>query len=106
MGNTTFTISTTTELIDEINKLIGNKHYNNISDFFNKTGWSQINDIRNRFFSDFIYYLGFPTLAFLGLVFLSITLINLFFYILTIIVGIYIVVLFHLFYNKYHKEKR
>ena len=105
MGNTTFTISTSTELLNEINILIKKEQFKNTSDFFNKTGLARVNDFKSRYLSDFIYYLGFSTLAFLSMVFLSLTFLSLFFYIITIILGIYLVILFYLFYNKYRGNR-
>lgn len=55
----------------------------------------------SRYLSDFIYYLGMPFLAFLGLVGLCLFIPNIFFYSLLIVVGFYISILFYLFYNKY-----
>ena len=101
----TFTI--TEERHKKIIPLIKNPE--TITSFVNNAIDHEIHNRKTRFMSDFIYYLGFPTLAFLGLVFLSLTFMNLFFYVLTVILGSYIVVLFFLFYNKYHKngkEKR
>lgn len=105
MGNTTFTISTTTELLKDINVLITKNQFKNTSDFFNKTGLARVNDLKSRYLSDFIYYLGFPTLAFLSMVFVCLTFPSFFIYIITIIVGIYIVILFYLFYNKYRGSR-
>ena len=53
-----------------------------------------------------MYYLGLPTLAFLGLIGLTLTFPTIFFLGLTIVTGGYIVVFFFLFYNKYKKVKK
>jgi len=103
MGNTTFTISTTSERLDKIKNVIKNPE--TMASFINRAIDHELHNLETRYMSDFIYYLGFPTLAFLGMAFLSLTFMNLFVYIITVIIGIYIVVLFFLFYNKYHKKE-
>jgi len=105
MGKDTdrFTLWTTKTRLDKIKTFVSNP--DTISNFINKAIDHELHNLETRYMSDFIYYLGFPTLAFLGMVFLSLSYLNLFFYIITVIIGIYIVVLFFLFYNKYHKKE-
>jgi hypothetical protein len=83
-----------------------NKAFPNMSFFINYSIDFFMDHRHNKFISDFIYYLGFPFLAFLGLVGITLLFPTLFFYILLVIVGIYLIVLFYLFYNKYKGVKR
>ena len=104
-----FTFTPTEERLEKIKKHIPNPDTPDtisISKFINRAIDYKIKNIETRHLSDFIYYLGLPTLAFLGMLFLSLTLLNLFFYILTTVIGGYIVILFFLFYNKYKKVKK
>jgi len=106
MGKDTnrFTLWTTNTRLDKIKPLVKNPE--TISSFINRAIDHEIHNIETKYLSDFIYYLGLPTLAFLSMVFICLYFALLFLYIITVVLGIYIIVLFYLFYNKHHKEKR
>ena len=87
-----------------IKKLI--KNPDTISNFINHAIDIRIKTLETKYMSDFIYYLGLPTLAFLGMVFISLTFPTWFFSILTGVIGLYIIILFFLFYNKYRGKKK
>ena len=58
-----------------------------------------------RMISDFIYYIGFPFGVFLGFIFLTFYLKDVTFYVLTAIVGFYLIILIYLYYDRYLKNK-
>jgi len=74
--------------------------------FVNRAIDREIKTLKTRYLSDFIYYLGLPTLAFLGMVYVSLTYPTFFFFIIMAVLGFYIIVLFFLFYNKYRGGKK
>jgi len=98
-----FTFNITIERHKKVKKHI--KNPDTIATFINKSIDQRIKMLETKYLSDFIYYLGFPTLMFLGMVSLSLVFPNWLFYVLTVIIGIYIVILFYLFYNKYRGVK-
>jgi len=104
MSTKNFSFSTTTERLNKIENIIKNPE--TMSSFINRAIDHEIHNIETKYLSDFIYYLGLPTLAFLSMVFICLYFALLFLYIITVVLGIYIIVLFYLFYNKHHKEKR
>jgi len=93
-----FNFSTTSERLEKIERLNG---FPSKSDFINRALDFYIEHLETRYLIDFMYYIGFPFLALLGFVGLSMFFANWFFYICTIIVGIYIIILAFLFGHKY-----
>jgi len=102
MGSTSFSISTTNERLNEIERI---NPYNCKSDFINKAIDVHIKTLKTRYLSDVLYYIGIPLLALIGLFGLSLYFKEMFFVLLTAIVGIYLVVLVVLFYDKYRGGK-
>ena len=98
-----FTFSTTSERLEKIERLNG---FPSKSDFINRALDFYINHLETKFLSDLLYYIGFPFVALLGFVGLSMFFLNWFFYVCTIIVGMYIIILGFLFFNKYKKVKK
>ena len=95
-----FTFNITTE------RYIKVKEYcNNISQFINESIDINLKQKETKHLSDFIYYIGFPLLCFVGCVGITIYLSDIFFYIVTSVVGIYFIILIFLFYNKYRGIK-
>ena len=92
------------ERLDKIKTHIYNP--DTVTNFITRAIDHELVNLETKHLSDFIYYIGFPTLAFLGMVAVTLILPSLFFYILTSVVGVYIIILFYLFYNKYRKVKQ
>lgn len=101
MSNTTFTISTTTELLDEIKK----KH-RNVSNFFNESAKYRLKEYRTQKRTEFMWYIALPCLGFLTTVGLTLYFLSLFFYIVMGICGIYLMIFGFLYYDKYHRMDR
>lgn len=99
-----FTFNITEERYNEIKKYLKNPE--TVTSFVNNSIDNQIENIKSRYLIDFIWYLGMPTLGFLGMVSICLLYPTLFFFIITIILGVYIVILFYVFYNKYHRRKK
>jgi len=99
-----FTFDITKNRLERIKKLI--KNPDTISNFINRSIDKEIRTLETRYLSDFIYYLGLPTLAFLGMIYISLTYPTFFFFIIMSVLGFYIIVLFFLFYNKYRGGKK
>jgi len=98
----TFTFSTTQHRLNKIEKL---NRYPSKSDFINKAIDLYVEQIETRYLSDFIYYIGFPLLGFLGFIGLTLYFATPFFYLCTMIISIYIIILNFLFFKKYKKVK-
>lgn len=99
-----FTFDITKERLEKIKLLI--KNPDTISNFINGAIDIRIKTLETRYLMDFLYYLGLPTIAFLGMVGITLLFPTLFFYMLTVLLGAYIVILFFLFYNKYRGKKK
>jgi len=99
---TGFSLSTTTERLSKVDGFIGNN-----SNYADRAAF--INDAIDKFFEaynakfviDFMYFIGVPLFLFLISVGLTLYLVSLFFYIITGISGIYLMIFFFLFYNRY-----
>ena len=98
-----FNFSTTSKRLEKIDQL---NSFNSKSDFINKALDMYIEHIETKYLSDFIYYIGFPFLAFISFIGFSIYLVNWFFYVCTIIVGLYLCILVFLFARKYSRRKK
>lgn len=98
-----FTFNIGLERLTKIKKHVTNP--DTVTNFITRSIDHEITNLETRHLSDFIYYIGFPTLAFLGMVSVTLMFPSLFFYILTGVIGVYIIILFFLFYNKYKKVK-
>ena len=98
---TSFSLSTTSERIDKIDSFIKEGMYTTKKDF--------INDAIDKFFElhntnytiDFMYFIGVPLFLFLVSIGLTLYFSSLFWYIITGISGIYLMVFVYLFYDKY-----
>ena len=102
MGNTTFTISTTTELIEEIKKHTDN----NISSFFNKAACFQLNQYKLQRQTEFMWYIALPFLGFIGCIGATLYFESIFFFILMSVSGIYLIIFITIFINKYRRKKK
>jgi len=98
-----FNFSTTAERLKKIDKL---NSFNSKSDFINSALDYYIEHIETKYLSDFIYYIGFPFISFIGLFGLSLYFINWFLYFCTVIVGIYLCILGFLFMRKYSRRRK
>ncbi len=97
--------SSTTERIDRIDNLVSNGFYPNRSTFINTSidFLLRTHDI-NRIV-DFLYFVAPGVFFFLGCVGLTLFLRSVFFFVLTGISAIYLMVFFYLYYNKYKGVK-
>ena len=95
-----FTFNITTERYKKVKE-----HCDNISQFINESIDINIKRIETKHLSDFIYYIGFPFLCLLGSIAITLYLGSLIFYIITGIIGVYLIILIFLFYNKYRGVK-
>jgi len=101
MSNTTFTISTTEELIGKI------KEKNpNISNFFNEAALYRLSEQKTQKRVEFMWFIALPFLAFLGLLYLTLYLKDMFFYILMAILAIYLIIFIYLFVDKHYRSKK
>jgi len=103
MGSTSFSLSTTVKRLQEIERI---NPYNCKSDFINKAVDIHIKSLKTRYLSDLFYYIALPFLSFMGFIGITLYLADMFFTILTCIVGIYLIILVFLFYDKYKKVKK
>uniref|UniRef100_A0A6M3LZM6 Uncharacterized protein n=1 Tax=viral metagenome TaxID=1070528 RepID=A0A6M3LZM6_9ZZZZ len=101
MGTTIFTISTTTELLDEIRNKTGN-----VSNFFNIAARYKLKEYHNRKLTEFMLYIAIPALGFIGSIAATIYFKTLFFYTLMGIGAIYLIIFVFLFYDKYYRNKK
>lgn len=101
MGNTTFTISTSTELIEEIKK-----HTDNVSSFFNGAVRFQLNQYRTQRQTEFMWYIALPFLGFIGCIGATLFFESIFFFILMAVSGIYLIVFITIYINKYRRRKK
>jgi len=97
-----FTFSTSQSRLDTIDRL---NRFNSKSDFINKAIDIYIEHLKTKYLTDFIYYIGFPFIALFGFVGLSMFFLSWFFYVCTIIIGIYLCILIFLFISKYRRKK-
>lgn len=99
MSKTTFTISTDTELLNWIKT-----QTDNVSNYFNDAVKYKKNEYKNRKKTEFMYYIGLPFLGVIGSIAATLYFLSLFFYILTSIISIYLMVFIFLYYDKYYRE--
>jgi len=101
------TFRTSDEKLEKIDTFIKkNKHIKDRSDIINKSLDFFIQHIETKFLSDFIYYIGLPSLAFIGSIFLTFYLTDIIFYIIAAIIGVYLVILVYLFRYKYRGGRK
>jgi len=98
---TGFSLSTTVERMSRVDEFIGNSNYADRAAFINDAIDKFFESYNAKFVIDFMYFIGVPLFLFLISIGLTLYLVSLFFYILTGISGIYLMIFFFLFYNKY-----
>jgi len=98
-------ISTTEQLIDNIDILIEKGCYKDFSSFMNIAADLLIKTHKNNIVVDFLHYIFSGVFFFLGCVGATFYLRSLFFYVLTGISGVYLMVFIFLFYDKYKGVK-
>ena len=102
---TTFTFSTTKDRLEKINILVDANHFNNTSNFINKAIDFYIRDFENKKIMLFWYYICIPLFFFLICIGITLFTANMFFYILTGLGGINLMIFIFLFFDRY-KETR
>ena len=99
------TISTTEDILNNINFYVKKGFYKDVSTFFNMGATLLIKTHKNNNIVDFLHYVFPGVFFFLGCVGTTLYLGSLFFYILTGISGMYLMVFVYLFYDKYKGVK-
>ena len=98
MVGTRFSLYTTEKRVEQCNKFIDNKRFNAVSDVINTA-------IDKALVLEFITHVGVSLFWFLAGVGLTLNDPGLYFYVLTVGAGIYLVISFSIFYNKYKGVK-
>jgi len=97
-----FCFDITSKRLEKVKKVVENHNmFPTVSTFINKSIDFYLEHLRTRFLSELMYYIGFPALAFIGLIGITLLFPTLFLYIITGILGVYLLILGFLFYNKY-----
>lgn len=99
---TRFTFTIGSERLEKVKRLTKKGP---INDFINSALDFYITHLETKFMSELMYYVAFPFLAFFGCLILTIILEHILFYILSGIMGVYLIILIYLFYSKYGKVK-
>jgi hypothetical protein len=100
--NRNFTFDMTQERYERIKEYVEkHKAFNSMGFFLNYAADFYIDHRRSKQLSDFLYYIGFPLVAFICFISLMLYFSDFFFYILTSIIGVYLIILCYLFVNKY-----
>ena len=97
--------STTDDRLQKIDTFIKNGMSPDRSTFINKSIDYMVKTYESQFIIDFMYFISIPLLFFLIVIGLTIYLASIFFYLLSGISGIYLVLFVFLFYNKYRGVK-
>lgn len=93
--------STTDERVSKIDSLVKTGMSPDRSTFINTSIDFYMRHIETKYLSDFIYYIGFPFLALVLCVGFTMIFLSWFFYLITIMIGAYLIILIFLFYKKY-----
>jgi len=106
-NSTSFTLWTTVEVIEEVKNIVkNNKNYPTIASYINKAIYFYNKRNQEQKSIEFMYFICIPLGLFLGCIGLSLHLASLFFYIISVIFGIYLMVFVYLFYNKYFRGNK
>ena len=81
-----FSLYIPSEKLEKIKRLSKKRAITN-NDFVNQAIDFYLNHLETKFLSEFMYYIGFPTIAFIGLVGVTLFFATIFFYILTAVTG-------------------
>jgi len=99
------TITIDDELLKNIKKQIKNSHTSNVSNFFNEAARFKLNQYKNQYQTEFMWYIALPFLGFIGCLYATIYLASMFFFIITGVVGLYLIIFITLFLKKYRGKK-
>jgi len=97
--------STSDERINWLEKLVEKGVYPDVSTCINESIDLNRRGIENKKSIEFMYFICIPLGLFLGCLGLSLHLASLFFYIVSVIFGFYLMIFVYLFYNKYRSVK-
>ena len=97
--------STSDERIQTIDSFVKTGYSPDRSTFINTAIDFYLNHIRTKYLTDFMYFFGIPFFIFLVSVGITLYFSNMFFYVISSISGIYLIIFFYLFYNKYRGVK-
>ena len=101
-----FTFDITDNRYEKVKSFVDkNKRYPSIGYFINYIIDKEIDNRKEKILTDFIYYIGFPFLCFIGCIGLTFYFNDFFFYIISGVIGIYLIILCFVFYKKYFGEK-
>jgi hypothetical protein len=98
--------SSSVERITKIDNLVKKGFYPDRSTFINKSIDLHFKELETKKYLDFMYFVSIPFGLFLGCLGLTFTLKSLFWYILSSIFGVYLVVFLFLFISKYREVKK
>jgi len=98
---TAFSLATTTERMNKVESFVGNNNYTDKAAVINAAMDKFFELYDSKYVIDFMYFIGVPLFLFLVSVGLTLYLASLFFYIIAGIAGIYLMIFFFLFYNRY-----
>jgi hypothetical protein len=93
------------ERISKLDSLIKNGGFKDRTDCIVKSLDFMFKTLESKHLIDFMYFVSIPFLFFLVVIGLTLYLTSLFFYIMSAISGIYLIIFFYLFYNKYRGVK-
>jgi len=97
--------STSDERLDKIDSFIKNGHTSDRSTFINQSIDFYFRSLESKKIIDFMYLISIPFLFFLTTIGITLFFASLFFYIVSTVSGIYLIIFFYLFYNRYRGVK-
>ena len=101
----TFSFVITEQRHEKVKKIHDKNKSDSMADIINTAIDFYLNHLETKYLMDMMYFFGIPFFIFLTAVGITLYFSNMFFYVVSGVSGIYLVIFFYLFYNKYRGVK-